>query len=193
MARQRRRWHPDRFHHVIMRGNNRRNIYQHPTDFKAFFRALSYAYSKHPFTLVAYCVMSNHYHLLIRSPEVPLGKVMSYVNRYFGDYYRRKYEYTGFLYESRYYSDMITSSKGLLTVSRYIHRNPIETTIPIVSRMEQYAYSSFYYYKTAAPSPYPFLDLELLPASMPMKGQQTKPDYCLYCEEEKTTLPVENE
>ncbi len=76
MPRKKRLWSPDHYHHVVVRGNNRQTIFHNVADYEAFFRVLQYAYHKYSFTIVAYCVMSNHYHLLIRSPKVPLGKVM---------------------------------------------------------------------------------------------------------------------
>lgn len=163
MARNRRHWNPKMFDHVVMRGNNRQDIFKNEEDIRAFFHVLHYAYSKHPFTLIAYCIMTNHYHLLIQSPEVPLGKVMFYINRRYSDYYRKRYGYTGFLYNSRYFAEMVPSPKGLLAVSRYIHRNPIETQIPMVTHLEAYPHSSYPLYYHGRPSPYPFLNLDLLP------------------------------
>ncbi|WP_412177878.1 transposase [Sporosarcina sp. YIM B06819] len=64
-----------------MRGNNRQDIFKSETDVAEFFRVLHYSYMKQPFTLISYCIMTNHYHLLIRSPEAPLGKVMGHINR----------------------------------------------------------------------------------------------------------------
>ncbi|WP_449441886.1 transposase [Ureibacillus acetophenoni] len=55
---------------------------------------LHYVYDKYSYTLVAYCLMNNDFHLLIRS-EVPLSKVMMVINRRYSDYYKKKYRYTG--------------------------------------------------------------------------------------------------
>lgn len=169
-----------------MRGNNRQTIFNDDADFQAFFRVLQYTYQKHPFSIMTYCVMSNHYHLLIRSPEVPLGTVMAIINRRYSDYFKKKYHYTGQLYERRYFAELVSSSTSLLAVSRYIHRNPIETTTPMVEKMEHYLYSSFHYYKLDTPSPYPFLNTTLLLDYLPQTSVPPLQSYCQYCEEEST-------
>lgn len=89
----------------------------------------------------AYCLMNNHYHLLIRS-RTPFSKTMMLLNRRYSDYYKKKYRYTGHLYENRYYSDMVLTAQGILEVSRYIHQNPVRTKTPLVIELEHYPYSS---------------------------------------------------
>lgn len=128
MPRKKRLWSPDHYHHVVVRGNNRQTIFHNVADYDAFFRVLQYAYHKYSFKIVTYCVMSNHYHLLIRSPKVPLGKVMANVNWRYSNYFKKKYHYCGHLYESRYFADLVPSQLDMLSVSRYIHRNPISTS-----------------------------------------------------------------
>lgn len=123
--------------------------------------------------------MTNHYHLLIRSPEVPLGKVMALINRRYTDYYKKKYNYLGFLYESRCFAKMIETPSVLLAVSLYIHRNLIETTVPMVERLQDYPYSSYPIYFHDALSPYPFLDLTYLPPLLPNGVDKTNEAYCL--------------
>lgn len=182
MARKKRMWNPRMFDHVTMRGNNRQNIFQTRGDIAAFFRTLQYTYEKYPFTIIAYCIMTNHYHLLIRSPEVPLGKVMAMINRRYANYYKGKYNYIGRLYDSRYYADMIKSPQDLLIVSRYIHRNPIETTVPMVDHLADYPYSTYPLYVKNAPPENPFLDLDLLPSYLPKGWEKTTEAYCRYCE-----------
>ena len=181
MARKNRVWNPQYFDHVIMRGNNRQEIFRTNADFNEFFRVLHYAYMKHPYQIVAYCIMTNHYHLLLRSPEVPLGKVMALINRRYSDYFKKRYGYSGYLYESRYFAKVAASPHSLLGVSRYIHRNPIETKVPMVNKMEDYQYSSFTLYHTEKPSPYIFLDLELLPSHLPPPYSKCRNGYRDYC------------
>lgn len=109
---------------------------------------------------------------------------MGYINRRYSDSYKKKYKHTGFLYESRYFADMVTNPQDLLKVSRYIHRNPIDTTVPMVNRMEDYLYSSFYLYKNNSRSPYPFLNLDLLPSLLQEAHELVPEVYCRYCEKE---------
>lgn len=181
MSRKRRVWNPNLFEHAVVRGNNRRTIFHEPSDYRAFFRVLDYAHAKHPFTIIAYCLMTNHYHLLIRSPEVPLGKVMAVINRRYGDYYRWKYGATGFLYEGRYYAEKVNGPGGMLAASRYIHRNPIVTAEPLAARMEDYPYSSYYYYINGEEPPYPYVEVgHIIPLLAP-PYEQTVESYHQFC------------
>ncbi|WP_142827177.1 transposase [Planococcus soli] len=183
MGRSRRIWNPDAYEHVVMRGNNRQAIFQGEADKAAFFRVLTYAHNKYPFTILAYCLMTNHYHLLIKSPEVPLGKLMALINKRYSDYYKKKYNYSGYFYESRYYSNKAITHKSTLAISRYIHRNPINTAEPMVEDMKDYPYSSYRLYAASHRSPYDFLDLTYLPTILLPPYSSCLADYLLYCEE----------
>jgi len=182
VPRKKRLWSPHHYNHVVMRGNNRQTIFYNVADYDAFFRVLQYAHQKHTFSIVAYCIMSNHYHLLIRSPEVPLGKLMAVINWRYSNYFKKKYQYCGHLYESRYFADLVPSQLDMLSVSRYIHRNPISTAPPIVENMEDYPYSSYYHYKHNTPAAYPFLNTSILKNCLLQTSQFHSPSYCQYCE-----------
>lgn len=184
MPRRKRVWFPHLYSHVVMRGNNRQNIFNYDRDFQEFFRILSYTYEKYPFILSAYCIMTNHYHLLIRSPEVPLSKIMSIVNRRYSDYYKKRYHYTGQLYESRFYSELVSTPMSMLRVSRYIHRNPINTKTPMVNEIEEYPYSSYPIFKTANYNPYSFVNINPLIECFQYPFLQTIEDYFHFCEED---------
>jgi len=184
LGRIRRKWHPQYFDHVVVRGNNRQILFHEAADFQQFLRILHYIHDKYSYTLLAYCLMNNHFHLLIRS-DVPLSKVMMLINRRYSDYYKKKYRYTGHLYEHRYFSDMILTSDGVLEVSRYIHQNPIRTKTPLVTKLEHYPYSSYQYFKkqNAVPS---FLQPELLLSFFRLESQRTYNYYCEYCEQKNS-------
>jgi len=190
MPRKRRIWNPDVFNHVVMRGNNRQNIFTTERDFLEFYRTLHYVYEKYPFTIAAYCLMTNHYHLLLRSPKVPLSKIMRIINRRYSDYFRKKYNYTGHLYEARYYSEMVTTPMSMLRVSRYIHRNPINTNPPMVKTLENYPYSSYALFKFNSLPPYPFLNINPLQSCLQYPTLNSREDYCAFCETENE-IPIE--
>ncbi|BAQ09990.1 hypothetical protein OXB_1519 [Bacillus sp. OxB-1] len=185
MARKPRGWHPKGFYHIIVRGNNRQNIFRDKNDVDEYFRVLSFVYGKFPFELYAYCVMTNHVHLLLRSPHFHLGKLMAPLNRRYSDYYRKRHGYVGQIFQNRYYSKEVTGTTGLLHVSSYIHRNPIETKQPMVESMEHYPHSSYRYYFYGEDSPYPFLQLQLLPSLLPRGWAQTSEEYARYCREKE--------
>lgn len=183
MARRKRNWHPNGYFHVIIRGNNRQNIFRGKQDVDEYFRILNFVNDKYPFELFAYCLMTNHAHFLIRSRLIPLGKLMAPLNKRYSDYYRKKYNYVGQIYQNRYYSKEILDTTGLLNVSAYIHRNPIETKKPMVEQLEHYPYSSYPYYfhgKKECPSN-PFIQLQLLPSLLPAGIEKTAAEYVKYC------------
>lgn len=188
MPRPKRFWHPGLYFHLIMRGNNRQNIFNDRADVNELFRVFSYVYDKFDFTIISYCIMNNHYHLLIRSSEVPLSKIMMLVNKRYTQYYKRKYNFSGQLYEKRYFAKAIVDAQGLLEVSRYIHRNPIETKTPMVEKMEHYPYSSYQYYKTNEKSPFAFVDTAYLKTLFKLVEQQTNEYLCYFTEREETEV-----
>lgn len=183
MVRPIRTWHPEGRYHVTIRGNNRQDIFRTTADVNEYFRILHYVYYKYSFELYAYCIMNNHTHFLLRSPEVHLGNLMALINKRYSDYFRHKYDYTGQIYENRYFSKEISHPISLLNVGAYIHRNPIETKIPIVRTMEQFSFSSYRYYYYNRKSPYIFLNLDFLPALLPTGREKNKTEYARFCVE----------
>jgi len=178
MGRLRRVWQPEIFYHVTMRGNNRQDIFINEADFKLFFRALDYTYEKYPFTIIAYCIMNNHYHLLIRSPVAPLSNVMAIINKRYSEFYKRKYNYFGQLYETRFFASMVVDPISLLNVSSYIHQNPLKTTRALVDKMEAYPYSSYQYYADPTLKKPRFINTQLLPSFFKQYPEIVAEDYC---------------
>lgn len=145
MPYKKRIWLPNRFYHVVCRGNRRDPLFCCHTDFQALFHILEQLHKKYPFELASYCFMTNHYHLQIRSPEVPLSKVMSLLNKRYANYYNTCYRLTGHVFEKRYFDKLIEDKEGMLDVSRYIHLNPVEARM--VKKPESYPWSSYHLFK----------------------------------------------
>jgi hypothetical protein len=87
--------------------------------------------------------MSNHYHLLIETPNANLSRVMRHINGVYTQRYNRLKRIDGPLFRGRYKGILVSQDEYLLQLSRYIHRNPIETTIPMVERLKDYPWSSY--------------------------------------------------
>src|SRR5699024_675365 len=144
MGRKKRIWMPNSFYHVVCRGNRREALFRDDGDFKTFLHILRQIDKKTPFELASYCLMTNHFHLQIRSKEQPISKVMSLINKRYADYFNTKNRITGHVFEKRYYGKAVDSKEGMLEVSRYIHSNPVDAKMVIYA--QSYQWSSYRYY-----------------------------------------------
>lgn len=131
------------FYHVMNRGRARQTIFHDEGYFQAFLKTLEEAHSRFDAVIHAYCLMSNHYHLLIETPRANLDRIMRHVNGVYTQRYNRLRKTDGPLFRGRYKAILVDREAYLLQLSRYIHRNPIETKRPIVGRLEDYRWSSY--------------------------------------------------
>lgn len=146
-------------------------------------RCIADAHERYPLTILAYCIMSNHFHILLKS-EDNLSKIMSLINRRYSDYYSKRYRHVGRIYQRRYFAKEIDSPAALLIVSRYIHRNPIETKIPMVKALCDYRHSSYPIYSKVYSTPPTYIDTNLLPLCLPPTFKKTTEGYTDYCLQE---------
>ncbi|WP_407267966.1 transposase [Radiobacillus sp. PE A8.2] len=151
MPRKKRIWIPNTFYHVVCRGNRRDALFKDEGDFKIFLYMLHKVNEIAPFDLASYCIMTNHFHLQMRTQQQPISKVMSLLNKRYADYYNTKNRITGHVFEKRYYDKIIYSQQDMLEVSRYIYRNPIEANM--VKKVEAYCWSSYRNYLHTTGSP----------------------------------------
>ncbi|MCU7817203.1 MAG: transposase [Candidatus Thiodiazotropha sp. (ex Rostrolucina anterorostrata)] len=101
----------------------------------------------------AYCLMGNHYHLLISTPRGNLSRVMRHVNGVYTQRHNRLRRTDGPLFRGRYKAILVDASSYLLQLSRYIHRNPIEIHKPLVQKLVDYPWSSYPAYEGKAKPP----------------------------------------
>lgn len=178
---RRRNLNPDSYYHVTMRGNNRQPIFGTHRDMEELMRIFQHAQDRYPFHLLAYCFMTNHYHILIKTESASLSKIMALINRRYTASYSKRYNHVGRIYQRRYFAKEVKSYPGLLAVSKYIHRNPIDTKEPIVQRIEWYPYSSYpYYFEESKKSPR-FLKTQILKEFLPNSYEKTNQAYCNFC------------
>jgi putative transposase len=127
---------------VIVRGNNRSEIFCADADYQFYLEKLKLACDKHACQLHAYVLMTNHLHLLITpQEEQSIGKAMQMLGRYYVQYYNYTYRRTGTLWEGRYKATLIDSEAYLLTCMRYIELNPVRAGM--VAHPADYPWSSY--------------------------------------------------
>lgn len=173
MARKTRIWLPNYFYHIVCRGNRRDALFKDESDFETFLRMLEQINKKTPFELASYCLMTNHFHLQMRSKDQPISKVMSLINKRYADYYNTKNSITGHVFEKRYYDKIIDSKQGMLEVSRYIHLNPLEARMVI--KAQNYRWSSYRYYLHT--STHHMLNMDAVLGYFPGSGMEKREKY----------------
>jgi putative transposase len=128
-------------HHIVQRGNNKEKVFLDRKDYEKYLSFLEkYSEEKEAFIL-AYCLMPNHVHLLVKpSEDDGLAKLMQGATLCYTQYFNRKEGRTGRLWECRYHSTVVDGDSYLWTVSKYIEKNPVRAGI--VKKPEDYPYSS---------------------------------------------------
>ena len=117
---------PDALYHVTSRGDRRENIYEGDSDRLRFLDIFASVIEQFNWVCYAYCLMDNHYHLLVQTPDSNLSKGMRQLNGVYTQAYNRKYKKTGHLFQGRYKAILVDEDAYLLELSRYIVLNPIK-------------------------------------------------------------------
>lgn len=144
MVRKPRIWFPGAAYHITCRGNHRNDIFKDQEDYLVYLTILEEAKHEYPFILIAYCLMTNHVHLQIKTKEIDTNKIMKKINQIYTMYFNNKYNYVGHLFQGRYFAELIIDDAQMLSTSRYIHLNPIRAKM--VKRPEDYEWSSYSMY-----------------------------------------------
>src|SRR6266498_2563149 len=138
MARQRRLLAPGVLYHVIVRGNHRQKTFLNQSDYQAYLERLGRYRKRLRITVYAYCLMSNHVHLLVESGSQPLSRFMQGLQQSYTQYFNRKHHKIGHLFQGRYKAIVCEKDEYLLTLVRYIHLNPIRAKL--VQKLDDYPY-----------------------------------------------------
>ncbi|MCP4652902.1 MAG: transposase [Candidatus Omnitrophica bacterium] len=144
-------------HHIIQRGNNRRNVFLSDDDRQHYLRLLAKYSEECACKVKAFCLMSNHVHLLlVPTDKTALAKAMQKISLSYTQYVNRKYKRTGRLWECRFHSSIVDDDIYLLSVCRYIEKNP--TRAGVAKRAESYRWSSVRVNTNTTSREYKFLD-----------------------------------
>ena len=125
MARPLRISYPNAFYHVTCRGNDRRTIFRDDHDRARFLERLRSASEIFDVCVHAYVLMSNHFHLIVETPQANLSEFMRQFNISYTGYYNRRHHRTGHLYQGRFKAIVVDKDSYLLELSRYVHLNPV--------------------------------------------------------------------
>lgn len=128
-------------YHITSRGDDRKKIFISDYDFEKFIEYIKTAQVRYKFYLYAYCLMSNHYHLLLETTQANLSRIMQYINTAYTAYYNKKRNKRGHLFQGRFKSILVEKDVYFQELTRYIHLNPVRAKI--VDLPQKYKWSSY--------------------------------------------------
>lgn len=135
---------PGAFYHVTSRGNGQKDIFKSEADREKFLAYLGSAAERYGAVFHAWCLMTNHYHLMIETPEGNLSRIMKHINNSYTNYFNIKRKRAGHLLQGRYKAILIEADAYAAELSRYIHLNPVRAKM--VPSPEEYKWSSYRFY-----------------------------------------------
>lgn len=141
------------WYHLMNRGRNRQEIFPDDHAYQVFLDTVAEAVDRYRLEVHAYCLMPNHYYLLVCTPLGNLSRIMRHVDGLYTQRYDRKEGTDGPLLRGRYKAILVDADTYLLSVSRYIHRNPVDGSRPLVDRLEDWPWSSYPAFINAARPP----------------------------------------
>ena len=141
MARPLRIEYPGAVHHVTARGNARKRIYKDDADRETFLDILRGVVKRYNWLCHAYCLMDNHYHLLIETPEGNLSRGMRQLNGIYTQAYNRRHNRVGHIFQGRFKAILVEKESYLLELCRYVVLNPVRART--VEKAEDWGWSSY--------------------------------------------------
>lgn len=145
------------YFHIYNRGNGKNKVFIDDDDFKFFILKLNqnlfpetfktkYSYSvplpKDSFSMVCYCLMPNHFHMLIKqNREIPISKLMLKVCTSYSKYFNKKYKNVGHIFQDQFKQVWVDDNSYLVWLSAYVHANP--KTARLISNLKDYKWSSY--------------------------------------------------
>ena len=148
MARPLRIEYPNAWYHVKNRGRRGENVFSDRKDYEMFLGVLQESFELFGCRVAAFCLLSNHYHVLLQTPLGNLSRVMRHVNGVYTQRYNQRQKVDGQLFRGRYKSVLVEEDSHLVELLRYIHRNPVRANI--CQSVSDYPWSSHHAYVSTA-------------------------------------------
>ena len=129
-------------YHTTSRGDHRNSIYFEVADFELFLSILSDVCKQYNWVIHTYCLMTNHYHLLVETPDANLSKGMCQLNGVFSQSINYKYKRVEHLFQGRYKAILVDKGTYLIELCRYIILNPVRANM--VDSLDEWLWSSWH-------------------------------------------------
>jgi len=136
--------YPGAFYHVTSRGNERKMVFQSTRDREKYLSYLESAHDRYGAIVHVYCLMGNHYHLLLETPRGNLSKILHHINGAYTTYFNIKRSRSGHLFQGRFKGILVEKDAYCKELSRYIHLNPVRAGL--VKTPSEYPWSSYRYF-----------------------------------------------
>jgi putative transposase len=159
MARQNRIQFAGAHYHIGDRGNARATVFGSDEDRHQFLATLADVVERYGWRCSSYCLMTNHYHLTVTTPEPNLGAGMGRLNQLYAQWFNRRHDRVGHLFQERYWCDVLKTEAHLFAAVRYIADNPVRAGL--CGKAEDWRWSSARAAAGIVPVP-AFLDLTVL-------------------------------
>jgi len=141
MARPLRIEREDTCYHVINRGNARARIFHEPADYQGFLDRLGRCAERFEIDVLAYVLMGNHYHLLLRTRRANLSAAMQWLGVAYSSWHNARHRRSGHLFQGRFKSFLVQEQEYVYRLLLYMHRNPLRANV--VARLADYPWSSY--------------------------------------------------
>lgn len=151
MARPLRIQYPGAFYHITARGNEQKDIFRNDKDRERFLGYLETAVGRYNATIHVYCLMGNHYHLLLSTPDGNLSQIMRHINGGYTTWFNKRHNRYGHLFQGRYKAILVDADPYAGELSRYIHLNPVRAGM--VRQPNDYPWSSYTTYSSKTKPP----------------------------------------
>src|SRR5438105_1087717 len=142
MARPLRPQIEDGIYHVTSRGNRQQEIYADAADRNYFFQLLRRNVERYGWLVHAYCLMTNHYHVLLETPQPNISTAMQRLNSMYAGWFNWRHRFSGHLFQGRFHSAMVEADSHFVEVCRYVVLNPVRAGI--CDDPAEYRWSSYH-------------------------------------------------
>ena len=131
-------------YHIICRGQRKEPLFFSIDDMNKYCQIVDYCLTQYDVEILAYCLMRNHIHLLVKRGTLPIADFMHRISTIYALYFNRKYSLAGHVFQGRYKAFPVLKEKYYFSVINYIHDNPERAGL--VNKQDEYAYSSAHLY-----------------------------------------------